>query len=128
FLALLLTLSTLLLLTTQNPIDRFPSARVPSKIKSKFPSARVARKSDILVVNNKSGGCDLKIVNMFDCDANITIDKTRKCEELRRDEEFKGKVCGKGDWKVMTFNEMVATYHDGVGSKVTWRFDPKKGF
>ncbi|KAL8904587.1 MAG: hypothetical protein Q9171_006992 [Xanthocarpia ochracea] len=77
-LTLLLAFFTLLLLTTQTPISKFPSARVPSKAKSKlFPHIRRPRKADILIVNNKSGGCDLKIVNMFKCDATVTIDKTR---------------------------------------------------
>ena len=123
-LALLLTFSTLLLLTTQNPISKFPSARVPSKSKPKFefPSLRVPRKQNILVVNNKSGGCDLKIVNMFDCDAQVTVDKTRKCEALPKGKEYKGKVCGKADWTLET-DGMVAIFHDGVGSKVWWTID-----
>ncbi|KAL8861246.1 MAG: hypothetical protein Q9178_002462 [Gyalolechia marmorata] len=124
-LALLLTLSTLLLLTTQNPISKSPPARVPSKNKPKFefPSLRVPRKENILVVNNKSGGCDLKIVNVFKCDAQVTVDKSRKCDALSKEKKYKGKVCGKGEWTLFTREGLVATFQDEVGDKVWWTID-----
>ncbi len=124
-LSLFLTLSTLLLLTTQTPISKDLSARDPSKAKFEFPSLRVPRKADILIVNNKSGGCDLKLINMFDCDATVTIDKTRKWEELPKDKEYKGKVCGKGQWTVKTKYGVRAKFDNGVDSTVSCMMDPK---
>ncbi|KAL8847737.1 MAG: hypothetical protein Q9221_007225 [Calogaya cf. arnoldii] len=59
-------------------------------------------KTILSLTDTKDGGCKLKIQSVFKCMASITVDKTHTCGDLPKDTVYKGKTCGKGQWKVVT--------------------------
>ncbi|KAL8989261.1 MAG: hypothetical protein Q9169_008397, partial [Polycauliona sp. 2 TL-2023] len=92
YLPLLASLSTLLALTTGAPAP-------PKEPKIAAWAQPFFHPSKFALLDTKTGGCNLRMYDVFSCKETVVVDKTHKCGDLPK-KVFKGNACGKGKWNV----------------------------